>query len=78
MIISLKRWIHRAKFIIIFMVCTYLVFEILTTVTAWISPVDKYREPHGKAVKVFNPNAEMLIQSDAFADRLLLFFWLGE
>lgn len=78
MIISLKRWIHRAKFITIFMVCTYLVFEILTTVSAWISPVDRYREPHGKAVKAFNPNAEMVIQSDAFADRLLLFFWLGE
>lgn len=78
MIISLRNWIYRAKFITIFLVCTYLVFEILTTVSAWISPVDKYREPHGKAVKVFNPNAEMVIESGTFADRLLLFYWLGE
>ena len=78
MIISVRKWMERAKFLTIFMICTYLMFEILSTVTAWIAPVDKYREPQGKAVKAFNHNANMVIESDTFADRLRLFYWLGE
>ncbi|MGZ9586845.1 DUF4227 family protein [Paenibacillus marinisediminis] len=78
MIISVRRWMSRIKFVSIFIIGTYLMFELLNTVSVWIAPVDKYREPHGRAVKAFQHDPNMNMDPNTFADRLRLFYWLGE
>jgi hypothetical protein len=42
----------------------------------WLSPVDPYKIPEGGAAKVFRAGGEEAGTSPA--DRLKLFFWLGE
>lgn len=44
----------------------------------WIYPVDKYREPHGKAVKVFRWEDGLDKEHMTFTERLRLYYWLGE
>ena len=78
MIISVRRWMSRMKFVSIFIIGTYLMFELLNTINVWIAPVDKYREPHGRAVKAFHHDPNMTMDPDTFSERLRLFYWLGE
>lgn len=68
----------RAKFLTVFLLGTYVMYELLFTVSTWIAPVDKYREPHGRAVKVFQHDPHMTMDPDTFSERLRLFYWLGE
>jgi hypothetical protein len=66
-----------AKYVAVFIVLTVLLFELFRLVGGWMAPMQRYREPEGKAVKVFsqdrlgNPQSSML-------DRLRLFYWYGE
>jgi hypothetical protein len=77
MIVPLKRWLIRIKFIVLFIVLTYAVYHVFDTVATWIEP-DKYREPGGRALKVFRHEPQADADGDSVADRLRLFYWYGE
>ncbi|HZG55407.1 DUF4227 family protein [Paenibacillus sp.] len=77
MIVPLKRWLHRLKFIVLFIALTYAIYHVFDVVTAWIEP-DKYREPGGRAVKVFRHEADAAPAYDSALERLRLFYWYGE
>jgi hypothetical protein len=77
MIFSLRKLLDRVKFIILFIVMTYLIFHIMNMLSGWIVPQYRYQEPSGSAVKAFIvQDSAMGISS--FGDRLRLFYWYGE
>ncbi|MCR8843033.1 YqzK family protein [Paenibacillus sp. SC116] len=78
MIVSIRSFMQRLRFIVIFFLATYVVVQLLGVVSAWIAPVNKYREPQGRAVKVFHPNVELDMEPEQFRERLKLYYWLGE
>ena len=75
MIIVLRRWVERIKFIVLFLMLTGLFYYILMRISPWIEPSNKYKEPAGNAVKVFN--AELMSGDSTFSERLRFFFWFG-
>jgi hypothetical protein len=45
----------------------------------WIQPMDPYREPMGRAIKVFHYEEASSINEDwTWLDRLKFFYWFGE
>lgn len=78
MIVSLRKVWNRLKFVALFLLLTYAMAHLLGSVSDWISPVDKYREPQGKAMKVFQIEGATDIEPHTFKGRLRLFYWLGE
>lgn len=77
MIFSLRKWIERAKFIVLFVLLTFVLYQMLAVLTAWMEPVQKYRQPSGSAVKVFNQEYGTMDAED-MPERLKLFYWYGE
>lgn len=77
MIVPLRKWIERAKFIVLFVVLTFVLYEIIGVLSVWMEPVHKYRQPAGGAVKVFRQDEGTLDARDV-RDRLKLFYWYGE
>lgn len=77
MVISIRKGLKLFKYILLFLLCTYVVFRIMLALTQWIEPRDHYRKPAGQALKVFqetvNPEYSMTIN-----ERLRLFYWYGE
>lgn len=77
MIISLRKWRGRIKFLVMFVILVYVFFHMLQFAYDWIRPFDHEDRPHGHAVKVF----EQLHEGDGeviFLDRLMFFYWYGE
>lgn len=77
MIVSLRKWIERAKFIVLFLVLTYVLYHMLSVLTSWLEPSRKYRQPNGRAVKVFLQDTGTM-DAGGMAERLKLFYWYGE
>lgn len=77
MIISFKKWMQRLKFLILFLILTYVFYHVFSAISAWIEPGRNYREPSGKALKVFRLGTDEW-DSKRIADRLKLFYWYGE
>lgn len=77
MIFSLKKWTDRIKFMIIFIVLTYMLAMIIQWVFAWIEPTHRYKHPTGKAVKVIQQE-ETISYDESMLDRLKFFYWYGE
>lgn len=77
MTISLRKWLVRAKYAAIFIVLTVLLYGLFHFVSGLIEPMQRYREPAGKAVKVFRQEAAEL-EIATLLDRLRLFYWYGE
>lgn len=77
MVISYRKWWNRLKFIVTFIVLTFIMYHVLAYVSDWIGPVNKYREPNGRSVKVFRDHGG-LTGNESIADRLRLFYWYGE
>ncbi len=76
MIVSLRKVMERGKFVILFIVLTFLLYHAFGIISAWIQPVERYREPKGRAVKVFQNGG--FSENGSMADRLKLFYWYGE
>jgi hypothetical protein len=68
----------RLKFTIMFFVLTLAVYYLFQIVSGWVEPAERYKEPTGKAVKVFQNQNGYGEQSTSLADRLFLFYWYGE
>lgn len=78
MIFSLRKLIERIKFMLIFIILTYFIYHLVGAVTSWIQPTDPYKQPIGRAVKVFNTTSDMNGNSVTARDRLAFFYWYGE
>ncbi len=77
MIVSLRKWLERAKFISLFLVCTYVIYQMLQGVTVWLAPQTKFGQPTGYAVKAYAAY-DAAESSGGFIDRLRFFYWYGE
>lgn len=77
MVISLRKWIERFRFLILFMVFTYLVFLLLHQISLWVEPEHKYNHPIGDALKVSIQNG-FYEDGGSVKDRLRFFYWYGE
>jgi hypothetical protein len=77
LVLSLRKWFERAKFISLFLVCTFVLYHLLQAVSAWFTPHIRFGQPSGHAVKAYIPQATSVVGSD-FTDRLRFFYWYGE
>jgi len=74
---SMGKWWDRLQFTLLFLSLTVAAHYAYGWLQTALSPLDPYRVPEGRAEKVFesgDPNAGPASQ----ADRLKLFYWLGE
>jgi hypothetical protein len=80
MIVSLRRLVEWIKFLILFVLFTILVYQVLALFSDWLQPRYPYREPAGRAVKVFAPASPGGPDpaSVDIGERLLLYFCIGE
>jgi len=70
--------LRRLTFVILFVIITYIVGHILGLITDWLFSAEKYRQPYGKAVKVFQLHHTNKSLDSTFMGRLWLYYWLGE
>jgi hypothetical protein len=77
MVISLRKWMKRGKFLILFLVFTYLIFLLLNKISLWVEPEHRYNQPIGDAVKVTLQDG-MYNGENSVKDRLRFFYWYGE
>lgn len=76
MIVYVRKWIQRTRFVLTFVVLTYAMYHLVSFIADWMEPAYRYREPTGRAVKVFQ--AEHLAEPErTFMDRLRIFYWYG-
>lgn len=87
MVLSARKIVRRLKLIVLFLFLTFCLYKGLVLVQEWIQPVDKYREPVGRAIKVFGVGAEEkdIIRREALrdggisaAEQLKRFYRIGE
>ena len=80
MIICLKNFIKWIQFFILFILCTLLLYQLISYIADVFKPDILYKEPSGGAIKVFSHDISPIVQSPMkqIADRYLLFFWLEE
>jgi hypothetical protein len=65
------------KFLLVFMVLTYTLYQLFRLLGSWITPVDHYQIPEGHAVKAFQPS-DKAKTGEMMGDRLRFFYWYGE
>ncbi|MCZ8512860.1 YqzK family protein [Paenibacillus filicis] len=79
MVFHARKWMERFRFIVLFTAFTFLIYHALLLVTQWIEPAQKYKEPSGRAIKVFQPNEPFGLRDKAsMGERLKLFYLIGE
>lgn len=71
------KWRARLRFTIFFLVLTVVLHSLLGWFHGWLTPDDPYKEPEGRAVKVFRSGVGTETGGSP-GDRLRLFYWLGE
>lgn len=76
-LIRLSKWLVRIKYIAIFVVLTIVLYELFRLIGGWIEPAGRYREPLGKALKVFRHD-ETGLEPSTVTERLLFFYKYGE
>ena len=77
MFIDFRKWWIRTKYIAVFIILTVALYELFRLIGGWIEPTGRYREPTGKAVKVFSQD-ESSMEPRTAAERLLFFYKYGE
>jgi hypothetical protein len=77
MILYVRQWLVRGKYIVFFLIFTSILYHLLLIVTQWIEPKERYQAPIGHSVKVFQSQASLSDQAP-MGERLKLFYWLGE
>ncbi|MCY9664786.1 YqzK family protein [Paenibacillus alginolyticus] len=78
MIFSYRKLVVRLRFILLFMILTVILYQVMLVLSGWIQPVNKYRTPTGKSVKVFGQHNASGSDTGTMSDRLRLFYWYGE
>ncbi|WP_127530824.1 DUF4227 family protein [Paenibacillus kobensis] len=77
MVVSLRKWIGRLVFAILFIMLTIMTFGGYQWLIGVVAPVDPYRAPQGSALKVNGPVYSPPEGGSTF-DRLRWFYWYGE
>jgi hypothetical protein len=71
------KWWRRLQFTLIFLAVTIVAHGVLGWFHGWLQASDPYKEPEGRAFKVFQSG--MGNDPDVSpGDRLRLFYWYGE
>jgi hypothetical protein len=80
MVVSVRRLVEWIKFLLLFVLFTVLMYQVFALFSDWPEPRYPYREPAGRAVKVFAPTAPGSPESESvdIGERLLLFYRIGE
>lgn len=82
MVISLKQVIRWTKFILLFILCSFLLYQLIDWIIPWFDPDSWNRSPNDGAIKVLvNHNLPMernVSWAEQVKNRLLIFYWLGE
>lgn len=82
MIISVHRWKEWAKFFVLFVLFTALLYLVMSFLMPLLQPNDEYKEPLGGAVKVMVMDLEIPKQEVPFSrevwERVKLFYQHGE
>lgn len=79
MFITIKRIIEWVFLFIMFLFITLFLYEIFILLDDLISPIDKYKEPNGKAIKVidmYGTSGDTYLND--FLHRLQIYYWIGE
>jgi hypothetical protein len=76
LVFSVRRAVRLLKLGLVFVVLTWLLYRLLAFGGVWFAQENKYREPSGKAVKVFQREAKVEEQWTV-ADRLKRFYRFG-
>ncbi|MBW5446715.1 DUF4227 family protein [Cohnella sp. CFH 77786] len=71
------KWWERLKFTLFFLVLTVIVHSLFGWFHGWLKPQDPYKEPEGRATKVFRSGSGDDPDVSP-GDRLRLFYWYGE
>lgn len=77
MIIRFRKWWVRTKYIAVFVILTVVLYELFRIVGGWIEPAGRYKEPMGKALKVFSQD-ESAMEPKTAIERLMFFYKYGE
>ncbi|GFZ99333.1 hypothetical protein GCM10008018_51970 [Paenibacillus marchantiophytorum] len=79
MIFSYRKLLVRLRYMLLFMALTVILYQVMFVLSGWIQPVNKYRTPTGKSVKVFDQQEHVLLSDKgSMSQRLRLFYWYGE
>jgi len=78
MIFSVRKWMTRLKYIVIFIVLTYTMYQIIEAVSSWMEPTHRYNHPSGNAVKAFQQEPYAFGERGTPLERLIYFYWFGE
>lgn len=54
MILSIRRIIELMKMFLLFIMLSFIFYQLISFISDLIEPMDPYREPIGRAVKVFH------------------------
>lgn len=76
MVISIRRLRKQLLFLLLFMILTFLLYQFIHTISAWISPLPHSGKPEGDAVKVLEQ--QVTGRPDSLLDRLFTFYEFGE
>ncbi|MFD0958749.1 DUF4227 family protein [Paenibacillus chungangensis] len=77
MIVSIRKWIGRILFLLLFSMLLIIVTVGYRWLVEVVSPIHPYKKPEGHAMKVFDVDPEFPEGGNA-ADRLRWFYWYGE
>ncbi|MFF2482092.1 DUF4227 family protein [Paenibacillus sp. NPDC058071] len=77
MVVSLRRWLSRLLFVILFALLLFIVTGGYRLLADAVSPIHPYKKPKGEALKVFQ-SEPLLPGKGSITDRLRLFYWYGE
>lgn len=77
---SIRRLLEWGKFLLLFVLLTLFLYQVIGFFAEYTEPTKRYREPKGRAVKVFAPFGVPRESSlaESWKERLFLFYWLGE
>ncbi|WP_028561358.1 DUF4227 family protein [Paenibacillus pinihumi] len=77
MVFSLRKWLSRLAFLVLFVLLTVLVFGGYRFFMTKLMLVDPYEVPQGQALKVFQPDGSKP-EKVSLSDRLRWFYLYGE
>jgi hypothetical protein len=75
LIIVYRKWAERLRYLLLFILLSMFLYHMMAWVAPLIEPSQKYREPSGRAVKVFQ--SKVLGNEGTFTERLRFFYWFG-
>lgn len=76
-IISLRKWVNRAKYVFVFLVLAFLLYHVFQLISDWLVPNHRFGRPDGEAVKASAVQAAA-DGGAGFRERLRFFYWYGE